>query len=438
MTPIDSLLSARWVIPVHTDAVLDNYSIAINNGKIIDLLPSAEASKRYRPARHHQLNDHALLPGFVNAHTHSPMTLLRGYADDLALMTWLNDHIWPAERQFVNADFCRDGTLLAAAEMIRSGTTCCNDMYFFPEQSAAVFRAAGLRATIGLIVFDFPSTWGSGPDEYFDKGLELHDKLKGDALLRTAFAPHAPYSVSDEPLQRIAMLAAELDLPIHMHLHETRDEIRGSLQQCGKRPIARLHALGLLSPQFIAVHMTQLEPDEIALIAETSTHVVHCPESNLKLASGFCPVQALLDANVTVALGTDGAASNNDLDMLGEMRVAALLAKAVADKSHAFPAIAALRAATLQGAQALGLADQIGSLEVGKSADIIAINLQHPATQPVFDPVSQIVYAAGRDQISDLWVAGRQLLDTHAFTSIDAEEVSAKARHWHRTMTALV
>ncbi len=435
MTPIDTLLSARWVIPVHSDVVLDHHSVAIDQGKIIDLLPTSDALHRYHPADHQQLIHHALVPGLINAHTHSPMTLLRGYADDLTLMTWLNEHIWPAERSFVNADFCRDGTLLAAAEMIRGGTTCCNDMYFFPEQSAAIFHQVGLRATLGLIVFDFPSPWGSGPDEYFDKGLQLHDTLKGDQLLRVAFAPHAPYSVADDPLARVGMLAAELDLPIHMHVHETQDEIRGSLQQYGKRPLARLHEMGLLSPQLIAVHMTQLEPDEIELVAETGAHIVHCPESNLKLASGFCPVHRLVDAGVTVAIGTDGPASNNDLDMLGELRIAALLAKAVADKSHAFPAMAALRAATLHGAQALGLAHEIGSLEINKSADMIAINLQHPATQPVFDPVSQIVYAAGRDQITDVWVAGKQLLCNREFTTIDDEEVRNKAHHWHRIVT---
>lgn len=430
MKKIDTLIEARWIIPVSTDQVLDNHAVAIKNGKIIDILPKQKAREIFLANHIHRLESHALIPGFINAHTHTPMSLLRGYADDLPLMTWLNEHIWPAENKFVNEDFCRDGTQLAIAEMIRSGTTCFNDMYFFPEQSAEIARKCGIRAMIGLIVFDFPSAWGSGPDDYFAKGLELYDRFKHESSIHIAFAPHAPYTVSNEPLKRIETLAAELDKPIHMHVHETLDEIQESIDKFGMRPIERLNSLGLLSPQLIAVHMTHLTDDEIELVSRSGTHVVHCPESNLKLASGFSPVAKLQQAGVNVALGTDGAASNNDLDMLGEMHTAALLSKCVGQDASALPAMEALRAATLNGAKALGIDLLTGSIEMGKSADLTAIDLNTLATQPLYDPVSQIVYAAGREQVSDVWVEGRQLLANKQLTTIDQAALFHTVQKW--------
>jgi 5-methylthioadenosine/S-adenosylhomocysteine deaminase len=431
MKNIDTLINARWVIPVNDDRVLEQHAIAIDKGVIVDLLPSQQATQSYKANKVHHLDSHALLPGFVNTHTHTPMSLLRGYADDMPLMSWLNQHIWPAESKFVNEDFCHDGTLLAVTEMIRGGTTCFSDMYFFPEQSARVARQTGIRAMIGMIVLDFPTVWGDGPDHYLEKGLQLFDELKNDTNIRLAFAPHAPYTISDGPLERIATLSSELDLPVHMHLHETHDEIVGSLEQYGERPLQRMDNLGLLSPQMIAIHMTQLTDDEIELVSRTGTHIVHCPESNLKLASGLCPVDQLTKAGINVAIGTDGAASNNDLDMLAEMRTAALLAKGVSGDARALPAMEALRAATLNGARALGMDEITGSIEVGKQADVIAIDLSAPSTQPCYDPVSQIVYAAGRDQVTDVWVSGKQLLSGQEFTTIDKALVAKKARDWH-------
>ncbi len=387
MKNIDTLINARWVIPVNDDRVLEQHAIAIDKGVIVDLLPSQQATQSYKANKVHHLDSHALLPGFVNTHTHTPMSLLRGYADDMPLMSWLNQHIWPAESKFVNEDFCHDGTLLAVAEMIRGGTTCFSDMYFFPEQSARVARQTGIRAMIGMIVLDFPTVWGDGPDHYLEKGLQLFDELKNDTNIRLAFAPHAPYTISDGPLERIATLSSELDLPVHMHLHETYDEIVGSLEQYGERPLQRMDNLGLLSPQMIAIHMTQLTDDEIELVSRTGTHIVHCQESNLKLASGLCPVDQLTKAGINVAIGTDGAASNNDLDMLAEMRTAALLAKGVSGDARALPALEALRAATLNGARALGMDEITGSIEVGKQADVIAIDLIAHSTQHCYDPI---------------------------------------------------
>jgi 5-methylthioadenosine/S-adenosylhomocysteine deaminase len=360
------------------------------------------------------------------------MSLLRGLADDLPLMVWLNEHIWPAEQRWISEEFVADGTRLAAAEMLRGGVTCFNDMYFFPDITARVSAEAGIRAVVGLIMIDFPSAWAANHDEYLHRGVEVHDRYRNHNLINTAFAPHAPYSVSDAPLERIRTLADELNIPIHMHLHETRDEIIQGLEQHGKRPMERLQDLGLLSPSLVAVHMTQLQEEEVGLFARSGAHVVHCPESNLKLASGFCPVSQLLDAGINVALGTDGAASNNDLNMFSEMRTAALLAKGVANNASALPAASALRMATINGARALGIGDETGSLETGKSADMVAVNLGSLETQPVFNPVSQLVYSTGRDKVSEVWIAGRQVVKDGELTTLNAAEISKNAEEWGR------
>ena len=431
MTTLDTLLHARWIIPVEPEhTVLEHHSIAIAHGRIVAILPSTEARTRYRASENIELPQHALIPGLVNAHTHAAMSLFRGLADDLPLMEWLTKHIWPAEGRWASLEFVLEGTQLAIAEMLKSGTTCFNDMYFFPEASAQAAREAGMRACLGLILIDFPTAYAQTPDEYFEKGLKLHDSLRHDPLLSTAFAPHAPYSVSDGPLARIRTVNNELNLPVHMHVHETAHEVDEAVAKTGKRPLARLDALDLLGPTLMAVHMTQLNPEEIARLAEAGASVVHCPESNLKLASGFCPVQALLKAGVNVALGTDGAASNNDLDLLDEMRVAALLAKAVSGDATAVPAHTALRMATLNGAKALGLDEQIGSLKPGKAADITAIDLSALSSQPVYDPVSQIVYTAGREQVTDVWVAGKRLLANRALTTLDEAAILRRAHDW--------
>lgn len=434
---IDTLVHGRWVIPIEPHgAVHEHHAIAIDAGQIVAVLPSTDADARYTAREVVTLSQHALLPGFVNAHTHAAMSLFRGLADDLPLMDWLNRHIWPAESKWVRPEFVRDGTMLAVAEMLSSGTTCFADMYFFPEETARACRQVGMRAVVGLILIDFPTVYAQSADEYLHKGLALHDELRGDELVRTAFAPHAPYTVSDAPLTKLRTLSAELGLPIHMHVHETAHEVEAAIQAIGKRPLARLAQLDLLDPALVAVHMTQLSTDEIAAVAAASASVVHCPESNLKLASGLCPVAALVKAGVNVALGTDGAASNNDLNMLGELRTAALLAKTVANDATVLPAHAALRMATLNGARAFGLDDRIGSLVPGKAADLIAIDLSALATQPVYDPASQIVYAASRDQVTHVWVAGRPLLRERALLSIDAEAVRANAQQWCQRIRA--
>ena len=431
MLTIDLLIHARWIIPVEPEGVVHSgHCLAVHEGRILDLLPAAEASTRYTAGTTLHLDQHALIPGLINAHTHAAMSLLRGLADDLPLMEWLHQHIWPAESAWVNPQFIQDGTQLAIAEMLRGGTTCFNDMYFFPDHAARVTAACGMRASIGLILIDFPTAWAANADEYLHKGLEVHDAWKDHPLITTTLAPHAPYSVSDAPLEKIVMYADVIDRQIQMHVHETRDEIDQGIAKYHMRPLARLHKLGLLSPRLQAVHMTQLTDDEIAQVAASGAHVVHCPESNLKLASGFCPLDKLIKAGINVALGTDGAASNNDLDMFSEMRTAALLAKGVSGDAASVPAAAALRMATLNGARALGLGDITGSLLPGKAADITAVHLGDIETQPLYDPVSQLVYATGRDKVTDVWVAGQHILKQRKLTTLDEAELVAKARGW--------
>lgn len=428
---VDSIIHPTWIISVDAqNTVHHDYSIAIHDGRIHDLLPKQDLLSKYSADVEINLDNQALIPGLINSHAHSPMSLMRGLADDLPLLDWLNNYIWPTEQKHVSAEFVYDGSLLACAEMIRSGTTCFNDMYFFPEETARAVEHAGMRAKLGLILIDFPSAWAKDADEYLSKGIDLHDQLHNNSLISTAFAPHAPYTVSDEPLKRIATYAEELDIPIHIHLHETADEVEQAIAQSGKRPIERLNDLGLLSPRLLAVHMTQLTDDEIKLVAETGTHVLHCPESNLKLASGFCPTYKLQQAGVNLTLGTDGAASNNDLDMIAEMHTAALLAKAVANNASALPAEDILRMATINGAIALGLDAEIGSLEIGKSADITAIDLSGIENQPVYCPVSQLVYSAGRENVSNVWVAGNHLLKDRELTTLDEKAILEKAAYW--------
>ena len=436
MQKVHTLIHARWIIPIEPQGYLEHHSLVIDHGVILDILPTAAAMQGYQAEETVDLPTHALIPGLINAHTHAAMCLFRGLADDLPLIDWLQHHIWPAEARWVNTEFVRDGSRLAMAEMLKSGTTCFNDMYFFPEETALVARAAGMRAVLGLIMLDFPTAYALGPADYLEKGLALHDAVRNNELITTSFAPHAPYTVSDGPLEQIRTLNNELNLPVTMHVHETAHEVEDAVAKNGQRPLQRLENLDLVNPNLVAVHMTQLTAAEIATLAQSGAHVVHCPESNLKLASGFCPVAALLQAGVNVALGTDGAASNNDLDLLGEMRTAALLAKAVQGDATAVNAHQALRMATINGAKALGLEEHLGSLAPGKAADITAVNLATLSSQPVYDPVSQIVYTASRDQVSDVWVAGKRLLQERRLTTLDETEILSKAQTWANRIKA--
>ncbi len=431
MKQVDLIINARWIIPVDAKKrVLENHAVVINEGIIVALIEQGLASRRYTAINVKNLPDHCIMPGLINNHTHSAMSLLRGLADDLPLMSWLNDHIWPAEKKWVSDHFVEAGSELAIAEMLRGGTTCFNDMYFFPDATARAVDKSGIRASLGIVIIDFPSVWAADAQEYMLKGQQLHDHYRHHPRITTTYAPHAPYTVSDDTLKAVITNAEELDIPIHMHIHETADEVEQSIEQYGVRPLERLKHLGLLSPRLLAVHMTQLTDEEIQWCADAGVNIAHCPESNLKLASGFCPIGKLAKKKVNVTIGTDGAASNNDLDMFAEMRQAAILAKAVANDASAVPAYSAIEMATINAAKSLGIDDKTGSLKKGKAADLIAIDFSDIESQPCYDIISQLVYATGRHQVSDVWVDGKQLLKQRQLTTLNYNKLIQTTRQW--------
>ena len=420
---------------VPTGTVLENHALAIRNKKIIAITASRDAESSISATTNIHLDSHALIPGLVNVHGHAAMSLLRGIADDIPLKQWLEQVVWPMENKFVSAEFVRSGANLAIAEMISSGTTCFADMYFFPDQVASAALDANIRVQLASPVLDFPTIWAQDAEEYIYKATQLHDNYRNSELVHTAFGPHAPYTVSDQPLMKISTLAEELDVPIHMHVHETATEVEEAVQADGRRPLQRLAELGLLGPRLICVHATQLIDTEIELLAAHGASVAHCPESNLKLASGLCQVAKLLDAGVNVALGTDGCASNNDLDMFSEMRCAALLAKIVAADASALPAAQALELATINAARALGLDTVIGSLETGKYADITAVNLDRLNTMPLYNPVSQLVYAAQASQVSHVWCGGKLIFENGELKTMDRGLLKESVITWQQKIS---
>lgn len=428
--PLDLLLFPTWLVPVEpAGVVLKGHGLGVRDGRIALIAPRAVALK-YQAIETRELEGMLLAPGLINAHGHAAMTLFRGLADDLPLQRWLKDHIWPAESRWVDEDFVRCGSELAIAEQLKGGITCFSDMYFYPSVVSELVHKHGVRAQITIPVLDFPVPDARDADEALRKGVALFDDLKHHPRITIAFGPHAPYSVADDKLESIRVLVAEMDAGIHMHVHETAHEVQEALRKHGERPLARLARLQLLGPRFQAVHMTQVDDDDLALLTEHNCSVIHCPESNLKLASGFCPVERLWEAGINVAVGTDGAASNNDLDLLGETRTAALLAKAVAGSATALDAHRALRMATLNGARALGIDEHTGSLEIGKFADLVALDLSGLAQQPVYDPVSQLIYSTSRDAVRHVWIGGKQLLESGRLTRMDEQQVIANARQW--------
>lgn len=436
MQDVDLIVAPRWIVPIEPAGVLEEHALVVDDGKILDLLPLDFAKQSFRAREFLALPQQVVMPGLVNTHTHSAMALLRGLADDLPLMVWLEEHIWPAEGKHASAEFCRAGVSLAAAEMIRGGTTCIADQYFFPESTVDVLRQAGMRALVGIPVLEFPTPWAANAQDYISRAIDVIEANRRDPLLGFAFAPHAPYTVGDESLERIVTLSHEMDVPVHMHVHETSFEVVDALNKHGERPMSRLKRLGLLSRDFMAVHMTDLTDEEIADCAEFGVSIAHCPESNLKLASGFCPVAKLVAAGVNVSIGTDGAASNNDLDMFGELRTAALLAKGASGNAAAFPAAQALRAATLGGAIALGLDERIGSLKPGKAADFIAMDMDQLDSYPLYDLVSQIVYTGNRDRVTHSFIGGRAVLRDRQLQTLNEHSIKADARVWQERVIA--
>lgn len=434
--PADLVIKARWVIPVRPHGqVLEDAAVVINDGRIVDVLRSTELSARYQAAQTITLNDHALVPGLINLHTHAGMTLMRGLADDLPLMQWLNEHIWPAEKKVISERFVRDSTFLGCAEMLSGGVTCFNEMYFYPESAAEAVMQAGIRANLGLIVLEFPTSYAHDADDYLQKGLNIRDTWRGHDLLSASLAPHAPYTISDETFAKVLTYADQLGIGIHTHVHETQDEISQSTAQHGVRPLQRLANLGLLGPNMVAAHCVHMQPEEMSLLAEYGCHVAHCPTSNLKLASGIAPITELLTTGVNVGIGTDGAASNNRLDMFSEMRLAALLAKGASGDAAVLPASQALEMATLGGAKALCMEEKIGSIEIGKMADLVAVRIADPEVLPCFDPISHLVYVSEREHVSHVWVAGElqyQKLagQTGVYANIEPTELKEIIEEW--------
>ncbi|MBT4518757.1 MAG: TRZ/ATZ family hydrolase [Halieaceae bacterium] len=432
----DTLIHPGWIIPVIPENKwFIGHSLAIKENRIVAVLPRDEAAG-IQAKQTLELPNHALLPGLINAHGHTAMSLLRGYADDQPLVPWLEQHIWPAEANHVSAEFVRDGAELAIAEMIRAGTTTFSDMYFFPDICAQVASDVGMRCQITFPVLDFPTVWAQHADEYIRKGLALRDDVKHNDLITVGFGPHSTYTVSQASLAKVATLAAELDIAVHIHLHETPSEVQEAITRNSERPLNSLHKLGLLGPKTQCVHMTELVDDDIALLAATGAHVIHCPQSNMKLASGGCPVAKLKKAGINVALGTDGAASNNDLNLFGEMQSAAMLAKLLSQDATVITAGEALAMATINGARALGIDEQVGSLETGKLADIIAVDLSQPETLPLYNPLSQLVYATNGSQVSHNWIDGKLVMQDRQFTGIDSGALAARIQHWQQKIGA--
>ena len=433
ITAADTRINARWLIPVEPfGVILEHQAVILQGSRILAIVPQAEADQSYRTRETLDLNQHVVLPGLINLHGHTAMSLFRGLADDLPLMTWLNDHIWPAEGKFVSEQFVADGTRLAMAEMLRTGTTTFSDMYFFPEVTAQAAHDTGMRAQICFPLMDMPTVWGSGPEEYLRKGADLIEQWQRDDYIMPAIGPHAPYTVSDGPLGAAVELAQQTGAAIQLHLHETAFEVAEAVKASGQRPLARMADLGVLGANTQCVHMTQIDESDLAHLKMTSAHVVHCPESNLKLASGFCPVQKLLDHDINVTIGTDGAASNNDLDLFGELKTAAMVAKAVAGDAAALSAHKALEMATLSGARALGRDQDIGSLVAGKLADLIAVDLSDPYLQPVYDPASHLVYSNHGRAVSHSWIHGVPQLQDGRLTRIDVPDLVLRVNEWRK------
>jgi len=436
----DLRINAHWIVPIentsgrtqHNHALID-HCLLIKDGIILAIEP--QSSCQISATETLDLGQQVLMPGWVNAHGHAAMSLFRGLADDLPLMTWLQEHIWPAEGLHVDETFVKEGTELAIAEMIQSGTTTFADMYFYPQQSAEAALQAGIRAVCFTPVLGFPTNYAQNADEYIRKAIECNDRFNNhpkntQGLVQIGFGPHAPYTVSDEPLKEITILADQLDMPVQIHLHETAFEVSESLEKFNKRPTQRLSDIGFLTERVSCVHMTQIDDSDITILQKTGASIVHCPESNLKLASGFCPISKLSEAGIPLSIGTDGAASNNDLDMFSETKTAALLAKGVSQDAGSIPAIEALTMATLGGAKALGIDDITGSLKPGKAADIQAIDLNTLSSQPVFDPISHLVYCVKSTQVSHLWVNGQCLLKEGELTTLNEETLISQAQVW--------
>lgn len=442
-TQADQLLFPEWLLTLNTQAPdqgtlpLENQALVLGDGKIIDQLPQDQALQAYPHLQPLKLEQQLLMPGLHNMHGHAAMTLFRGLADDLPLKTWLEEHIWPAEAKHVGEAFVAAGTRLAIAEMLLNGTTCFSDMYFFPETVAAVASELGIRSQICAPIIDFPNPWSTNPDEALEKTVQLHKQYQSSDLVHLAWGPHAPYTVSDATLKKIQVKNRELQLRVQMHVHETAFEVEQAKKDNGIRPLQRLDELGLLDENFQAVHLTQVDATEIELLATRGCQVVHCPQSNLKLASGFSPVEALRQAGVKLCLGTDGAASNNDLDLWAELQTAALLAKAVHQDAAALPATAALQLVTVNAGQALVKQPYTGQLRSGFAADLCSLKLKGVDCWPLHQLSSQLVYGRMGDKVANVWVAGQLKVQEGRLLNLNLKALEEDAQVWRNRIQAM-
>ncbi|MDC0127282.1 TRZ/ATZ family hydrolase [Methylophilaceae bacterium] len=432
---VSAIISASWIFTSGPeDQLLSDYAVVIENDKIIDLVSQKKVFDEYEANNNYQLNNHILIPGLINAHTHSAMSLFKGFADDLPLQDWLNNHIWPAEKEFVNSSFVKDGSILALSEMIKSGVTTFNDMYFFPDATAEAAKELEVRGNIGLVVLDFPTNYATDPEDYLVKGFEFRDKWRNEELITTSIAPHAPYSVSDEAFSLINTYSEELGINIHTHLHETQWEIEDSIDKYGITPIQRLNNLGIIGPSLVAAHCVHLNDQDMAILAKNKVNIVHNPSSNMKLGSGIADVAKMLKQNLNVSLGTDSSASNNRLDIMEEMRLAALISKGSSMLPESIPAKEAIKMATINGAKALGLDSEIGSIEKNKKADLVAIDLSTIENQPLYDPLTTFVYSSSRSDVSYVWINGKIKLMDKKLINMDEERIIQLAKKWQRKL----
>lgn len=431
MKIVDLIVNARWILPIAPEnKILENYALIIKDHKIIDLLAQEKVSDIYQAETVINKDHHVLMPGLINAHTHLAMSYYKGVGSDLPLNQWLSDYIWPSESATVSAEYVYDATKHALVECLRSGVSCVNDLYFYMNDVASALSEAGMRGRLAHCIFNFETPWAKSVESSFEQAENLINNLKNNQLISVAIGPHSPYAVDDQMMQRVIQLSKIHNLPIHIHLHETKKEVDDYKEKYGVSPIVRFFEKGWLNEKTIGIHLTQLDEKDIDCIVKSKMKVVHCPESNMKLASGISPIQKLLDLGVTVAIGTDGSASNNDIDMISEMKSASFLSKIATGNPESISAKKALEMATINGAKALGFESEIGSLEIGKSADFIAIDFNYPETLPVYDPFAQIVYAASRNQVSDVWVNGKCLMDQYKLLTINNDGLNQNQNKW--------
>jgi len=403
-----------------------NGSIAIKDGKILDIGENIN----YEADEVIDAGGNLVLPGLINTHTHAAMTLLRGYGSDNPLKVWLEQYIWPVEGKFVSYEFVKDGTDIACYEMLRNGVTTFVDMYFYENAVADAVLQAKMRAVLCTGILDFPTPGAKTPDEGIEKTKDFIKEYKGSRYIYPCIGPHAPYTCSPQTLQKAMQVAEDYDVLFHIHLSETEHEVQDILNRYKATPVKHLDNIGVLNDRVLAAHMVHPTEEEIYLMAEKKVKISHCPESNLKLASGIAPVPKMIEAGITVSIGTDGTASNDDLDILGEISTAAKLHKGYNKNPVLLNAKQALSMATREGAKALRLQDKIGTLEKGKYADIIIVDINQPHIQPMFDPYIQLVYSAKSTDVDTVIIDGKIVVRNKEVLTIDKSEILQKAKKW--------